>query len=104
MKNEKSYLKTPVFAGLNRSIFMQKLADCCIFFLPGIATQSICADILGILEEILSYGIGGVFTPLNSMTIQAGCARHGRVYNVFLHEPFFVDFLNRVVLWGKPVD
>ena len=90
----------------------------CIFFLPGIATQSICADLLGILEEILSYGIGGLFTPLNSCqmkcscffyfigakTIQPGCARHGRVYNVFLHEPFFVDSLNRVVLGGKPVD
>jgi hypothetical protein len=33
-------------------------------FLPGIATQSICADLLGILEEILSYGIGGLFTPV----------------------------------------
>jgi hypothetical protein len=27
-----------------------------IFSLPGIATQSICADLLGILKEILSYG------------------------------------------------
>jgi len=43
---------------------MQKLADCCIFFLPGKATQSICADLLGILEEILPYGIGGLFTPV----------------------------------------
>ncbi len=54
--------------------------------MPGIATQSICADLLGILKEILSYGIGGLY------------ARHGRVYNVFLHEPFFVDSLNRAVL------
>jgi hypothetical protein len=63
-----------------------------IFFLPGIATQSICADLLGILKEILAYGIGGLY------------ARHGRVYSVVLHEPFFVDSLNRAVLGGKPVD
>jgi len=60
--------------------------------LPGIATQSISADFLGILKEILSYGIGGL--P----------ARHGRVYNVFLYEPFFVDSINKAVLGGKPVD
>jgi hypothetical protein len=54
--------------------------------LPGIATQPICADLLGILKEILAYGIGGLY------------ARHGRVNNVFLHEPFFVDSLNRAVL------
>jgi hypothetical protein len=60
--------------------------------LPGIATQSICADLLEILEEILVYGIGGLY------------ARHGQVYNVFLHEPFFIDSLNRAVLGGKPVD
>jgi hypothetical protein len=35
---------------------------------------------LEILEEILSYGIGGLY------------ARHGRGYNVFVHEPFF-EFL-----------
>jgi hypothetical protein len=54
--------------------------------LPGIAIQSICVDLLGILKEILSYGIGGLY------------ARHNPVYNVFLHEPFFVDSLNRAVL------
>jgi hypothetical protein len=54
--------------------------------LPGIATQSICADLLGILKEILAYGIGGLY------------ARHGRVYSVVLHEPFFVDSLNWAVL------
>jgi len=54
--------------------------------LPGIATESICVDLLGILEEILSYGIGGLY------------ARHGRGYSVFLHEPFFVDSLNWAVL------
>jgi hypothetical protein len=53
--------------------------------LPGIATQSICVDLLGILEEIRSYGIGGL------------CARHSREYNVFLHEPFFVESLNWAV-------
>jgi hypothetical protein len=37
----------------------------CIFSLPGIATQSICAGLLGILREILPYGIGGLFAPLN---------------------------------------
>ena len=52
----------------------------CIFFWPGIATQSICVDLLGILEEILSYGIGGLY------------ARHDRVYSAFLHEPFFDRF------------
>jgi len=56
------------------------------------ATQSICADLLGILKEILSYGIGGLY------------ARHGRVYNVFLHEPFLVDSVNKAVLGGKSVD
>ncbi len=30
-----------------------------------VATQSICVDLLEILEEILSYGIGVLFTPLN---------------------------------------
>jgi hypothetical protein len=29
------------------------------------ATRPICVDLLGISEEILSYGIGGLFTPLN---------------------------------------
>ena len=51
-----------------------------IFSLPGRATQSICADLLGILKEILSYGNGGLY------------ARHGRGYNVFLHVPFFDRF------------
>jgi hypothetical protein len=27
-----------------------------------------------------------------------GYARHGRVFNVFLHEPFFVDSPNRAIL------
>jgi hypothetical protein len=54
--------------------------------LPDIATQSICVDLLGILKEILSYGIGGLY------------ARYGRGYSVFLHEPFFVDSLNWAVL------
>jgi hypothetical protein len=35
------------------------------FSLPGKATQSICTDLLGILKEILSYAIGGLFNPLN---------------------------------------
>ena len=39
-----------------------------------------------ILKESLSYGTGGLY------------ARHNRVYNVFLHEPFFVDSLNSAVL------
>jgi len=60
--------------------------------LPGAATQSIYADLLGILEEILSFGING----LN--------ARLGWGYNVFLHEPFFVEFLKGAVLRGKPMD
>jgi len=47
---------------------------------------------LEILEEILSYGIGGLY------------ARYGRGYNVFLHEPFFVESLNTPVLRGKPMD
>jgi hypothetical protein len=33
--------------------------------LPGKATQSICADLLGILKEILAYGIGGLLAQLN---------------------------------------
>ena len=37
----------------------------CTFSLPGIATQSTGADLLGTLKEILAYGIGGLFTPLN---------------------------------------
>jgi hypothetical protein len=45
--------------------------------------------------------------PLCGMLYHAGTnhihigglyARHGRVYNVFFHEPFFVDSLNRAVL------
>ena len=31
-------------------------------------------------------------------------ARHNREYDVFLHEPFFVDSLNGTVFGGKPVD
>ena len=42
---------------------------------------AICDDLLEILEEILSYGIGGLY------------ARHGRGYNVLVHEPFFDKFL-----------
>jgi hypothetical protein len=57
----------------------------CIFSLPGKATESICADLSGILKEILSYGIGGLYT------------RHDREDNVFLLEPFLVDSLNRAV-------
>ncbi len=53
--------------------------------MPGIATESICADLLGILKEILSNDIGGLY------------ARHNQEYNVFLHEPFFVDSLNKAV-------
>jgi hypothetical protein len=53
---------------------------------------------LEIIKEILSYGIGGLFTLLNSKTIYLGYARHGRGYSVFLHEPFFVDSLNWAVL------
>jgi hypothetical protein len=41
---------------------------------------------LGNLKEILAYGIVGLYE------------RRGRVYNVFLYEPFFVDSLNRAVL------
>jgi hypothetical protein len=54
--------------------------------LPGKATQSTGADLLGILKEIPAYGICGLY------------AKHNRVYNVFLHEPFFVESLNRAVL------
>ena len=54
--------------------------------MPDIATQSIYVDLLGILEEILFYGIGGLY------------AKHNSLYNVFLHEPFFVDSLNRAIL------
>jgi hypothetical protein len=54
--------------------------------LPGIATESICAGLLGILKEILSDGTGGLY------------ARYSQVHNVFLHEPFFVDSLNGAVL------
>ena len=54
--------------------------------MPGIATQSIGAGLLGILKEILAYGICGL------------CAKHNLVYNVFLHEPFFAESLNRAVL------
>jgi hypothetical protein len=57
-----------------------------------VANQSICADLLEILKEILSYGIGALY------------ARHGRGYGIFLHEPFSIDSLNRAVLGGKPVD
>jgi hypothetical protein len=37
----------------------------CIFSLPGIATESICVDLWGILKEILACGIGGLPAPLN---------------------------------------
>jgi hypothetical protein len=42
----------------------------CIFSLPGKATQSICAYLLGILKEILAYGIGGLFTPFNACPME----------------------------------
>jgi hypothetical protein len=61
-------------------------SDTGIFSLPGIATRSIYADLLGILREILVYDIGGLYT------------KHNREYNVFLHEPFLVLSLKRVVL------
>jgi len=55
----------------------------------------ISVDLLGILEEILSYGIGGLY------------ASHGWGYSVFLHEPFFVESHNGTVLrenrWIKTV-
>jgi hypothetical protein len=57
-----------------------KHSNRCCFSLPGIATQSTRADLVGILKEIISYGIDGLY------------ARHGRVYNAFLHEPFFDRF------------
>jgi len=56
------------------------------------ATQSICADFLGISKGILFYGIGEL------------CARHNQVYSVFLHESFFVDSLNWAILGEKLVD
>jgi len=56
------------------------------FSLPGIAIQSTGASLLGILKEIFAYGIYELY------------AKHNRVYNVFLHEPFFVESLNRAVL------
>jgi hypothetical protein len=56
-----------------------------------VATRSIYADLLGVLKEILFYGIGGL-------------SKHSRVYNAFLLEPFSVDSLNGTVLGGKPVD
>jgi len=58
----------------------------CTFSLPGIATQSTDAGLLGILKEIPAYGICGLY------------AKHNLVYNVFWHEPFLVDSLNRPVL------
>jgi hypothetical protein len=60
--------------------------------LPDKATQSICADLLGISKEILFYGIGEL------------CARHNQVYSVFLHESFIVDSLNWAILGEKLVD
>jgi hypothetical protein len=54
--------------------------------LPGIATQSTGAGLLGILKEILAYGTYELY------------AKHNRVYNVFLRVPFFVDSLKRAVL------
>jgi hypothetical protein len=54
--------------------------------LPGKATQSTGADLLGILKEIPAYGICGLY------------AKHNRVYNVFLHEPLLIDSLNPAVL------
>jgi hypothetical protein len=54
--------------------------------LPGIATQSAGADLLGILKEILADGICGLY------------GKHNQVYNVFLHEPFFAESLNWAVL------
>jgi hypothetical protein len=41
---------------------------------------------LGILKEILANGICGLY------------AKHILVYNVFLHEPFFFEPLNKAVL------
>jgi hypothetical protein len=65
----------PKFKGIVSANYLSTLnlarSNRCIFSLPGIATQSICADLLEILREILSYGTGGLY------------ARHNRVYNVF---------------------
>ena len=61
----------------------------CTASLPCIATQSTGAGLLEILKEILAYGICGLY------------AKYNRVYNVFLHEPFFVESLNRAFFWRK---
>jgi hypothetical protein len=58
--------------------------------LPDKATQSTDAGLWGILIEIPVYGIGEL------------CARHNREYNVFLHEPLFVDSLKWTVLEENP--
>ena len=50
----------PKFKGI---VSANYLSTCCSK--SSIATQSIGDDLLEILEEILSYGIGGLFTPLN---------------------------------------
>jgi len=50
------------------------------------AIQSTGVGLWGILIEILVYGIGEL------------CVKHNREYNVFLHEPFFVDSLKWAVL------
>jgi hypothetical protein len=54
--------------------------------LPDKAIQSTGVGLWGILIEVLVYGIGEL------------CAKHNREYNVFLHEPFFVDSLKWAVL------
>ena len=67
--------------GVARPQFPLKHSIHCTFSLPGIATQSTGAGLLGILIEILAYGTYGLY------------AKHTRVYNVFLRVPFFVDYL-----------
>jgi hypothetical protein len=91
----------------------------CIFSLPGKATQSICTDLLGILKEILSYGIGGLFTQLNLFLLcltgvypvksfltlfNWGMPDMAGYIVSFCTSHFLIDSLNRAVLGGKLVD
>jgi len=68
------------------------LFDCTALSTHLLAIQSSGDDLVETLEEILSYGIGGLY------------ARHVRECNVFWHEPFYVKSHNRPVLRGKLAD
>jgi hypothetical protein len=61
---------------------------------------------LEILEEILSYGIGGLFTPVKPFLTLFNWGMPDMAWDIMplCTSHFLIDFLNRAVLVEKLVD